>query len=181
METIRTQGEVAAKSIGIVSPTICPVQLTQPRRWKRQRAKAKEKAKAAIERRQARVSNENGPWRVWLGDLTSGMLPDDGLYIDRSKSVPGGQQGWGNPWKVNDASLHSHQKVFENYGKMTSSPSERWLRWHPHEVRSKVLYCHCRESQARHGDVIARAFAEAMSEELYHVSRASDSAKWDGR
>ena len=33
-----------------------------------------------------------------------------------------------------------------------TSPAGRWLRWRLHEVRSKVLYCHCRESQLCHGD-----------------------------
>ena len=40
------------------------------------------------------MSSDNRPRRGWLGDLTGGMLPDDGLYIARSKSVLGGQQGW---------------------------------------------------------------------------------------
>ena len=65
--------------------------------------------------------------RGWLGDLTNGILPDDGLRTGRSKTVPGWQQGWGNPWKA-DGSLHSHQKVVENFGNMISSPSGKWLR-----------------------------------------------------
>ena len=75
----------------------------------------------------------------------------------------------------------SQQKAVENYEKMLNSPAGLWLRWWLHEVRSKVLYCHCRE-----GDVIVRAFAEAKVEKEQrggpcHGSRASVTAKWDGR
>ena len=68
------------------------------------------------------MSNDKGPRCGLLGGLTDRILSDGGLYIGRSKTVLGGQQGWGNPWKPN-GSLHSYQKVVENYGNMTSSPS----------------------------------------------------------
>ena len=112
------------------------------------------------------MSNDKGPGLGWLGDLINGILPDDGLYIGRSKTVPGGQQGWGNLWKAN-GSLHSHQKVVEHFGNMISSPSGKWLRWRLHEVKSKIPHCHCRPSQPCHGDAIVRAFAEAMAEEKH--------------
>ena len=107
------------------------------------------------------MSNGSGSRRGWLWDLTEGILPDDGLCIGTSGTVPGGQQGWGDPWKVN-GSLRS-QKVVENYGNMICSPSGRRLRWRLHEVGSKYLFCH--PSQPCHGDVIVKAFAEAMAEE----------------
>ena len=50
-------------------------------------------------------------------------------------------------------------------------------------ARSKVVYCHCREGQTCHGDVIVPAFAEAKSEEEHRRGRLprTVAAKWDGR
>ena len=41
------------------------------------------------EGRASRVSNDKGPRRGWLGDLIGGILPDDGLYVDRSRTRDG--------------------------------------------------------------------------------------------
>ena len=84
----------------------------------RQRKKQRQHWK---EVRPPRASNDKGHRRGWLGDLADGIFPDDGLYTGRSKTVLGGQQGLGNPWKAN-GSLHSHQKVVKTYGNMISSP-----------------------------------------------------------
>ena len=65
--------------------------------------KGKGKSKGSMP---SKVSKDTGPRRGWLGDLTGGILPDGGLYIGRSETVLGGQQGWGNPWTVK-GSLHS--------------------------------------------------------------------------
>ena len=160
LETVARASEVDEESGEVNQPGSAddlPVQWTQPCRRRRNRSEAEEKTKAAFER--SRVSNDKGPRRGWLGDLTDGILPDDGLCIGRSKTVPGGQQGWGNPWKAN-GSLHCHQKVVKHFGNMISSPSGKWLRWRFHEVKSKVLFCHRRPSQPCHGDVIVRALAE---------------------
>ena len=127
----------------------------------RQRKKQRQQSK---KNRGPRVSNDNGSRRGWLGYLTEGILPDDGLCIGRSGTVPCGQQG--NRWKVN-GSLHSQQNVVDNYGVMISSPSGRWLWWHLHEDRSKILFCHSRPSQPCHGDIIVGVFAEDMAEKKH--------------
>ena len=82
----------------------------EQRQRKRQRRQSKED-------RAPRVSNGNGPRRGWLGDLIGGMSPDEGPYIGRSKSVLVGQQGWGNPWKVNDASLLPSKMLSTSMGR----------------------------------------------------------------
>ena len=129
----------------------------EQRQWKKQRRQSEES-------RTFRLNSNNDPSRGCLADVITGCtLPDDGLYIGRSKSVPGGARRWDNPWQVNDAALQSQQQAVENCGKMLSSPAGRWLRWRLHGVRSKVLYC--REGQPCHGEVIVRAVAEAKSEE----------------
>ena len=103
-----------------------------------------------------RTSSNTGPRRGCLANVgISDTLPEDGLYIEQI-CVPGG---------VNEATFQSPQKAVENFGQMLNSPSGRWLWWRLHEVRTKVLSCHCREDQPCHGDEIIRAFAEATSEE----------------
>ena len=122
------------------------------------------------------MSNDNGPRRGWLGDLTGGILPDDGLYIRREPFLAGNKDG-ATLGKLT-AARFTHQKVVGNYGKMISSPSGRWLRWRLHEVRSKVLYCHCHPSQPCHCDVLVRALAEAMLEEKQRGGAPLCEAGW---
>ena len=120
---------------------------------KEQRQRKKQRRQSEEGRASRMNSTINNPRRGCLGDVNTGStLPDDGLYTGRSRSVLGGVRGWGNPWKVNDATLQSLQKIVENYGKMMGSPARRWLRWRLHEVRSRVLCCFCREGQPCHGE-----------------------------
>ena len=55
--------------------------------------------------------------------------------------------------------------VVKHYGKILSSSVRGWLWWPLHEIRSRVLKCHCRLRQQCQGEVIVKAFPEAMSEE----------------
>ena len=65
--SMRTQEGVSARSIiNQTSPTISPVQWTQPRRRKRKRSKAKEKAKAVTERRQGTQGEQRQGSQAWL-------------------------------------------------------------------------------------------------------------------
>ena len=107
----RSQGEV--NQPGSADDLPCAVDPTVSKEKKQDQRQRKKQRQHSKEVRPPRVSNDKGPRRGWLGDLTDGILPDDGLYIGRSKTVPGGQQGWGNPWKAN-GSLHSHQKVVKH-------------------------------------------------------------------
>ena len=159
---------VQTKPATTETPTACPAQWSLALRRKKEtrKGKGKKQRRQSEEGRTIRMNSNNDPERGCVADVTrEDTLPEDGFHMGRSKSVLGGQQGSGNPWRVHDAALQSQQKAVENYGKMLSSPAGRWLRWRLHEVRSIVLYCHCRESQPCHGDVIVRAFAEAKSEE----------------
>ena len=140
---MRAKEGVQTKTAATETPTICRVQWTQPLRRKREKRQEqrKKQRRRLEERRTFRINSNSDPRRGCLANaVTADTLPEDGLYIGRSTSVPGGQQGWGNPWKVNDDTVHSHQKVVEYCGKMMSSPSGRWLRRRLHEVRSKDLF-----------------------------------------
>ena len=87
----RSQGEVNRH--GVANDLPSAVDPAASKEKAKSKGRGKGKRRQSKEDRAPRVISDNNPRCGWLEGPARGTLPDDGLCIGRSKSVPGQQQG----------------------------------------------------------------------------------------